>query len=379
MHLDQLELRDFRNYARLSLNLSPGVTIVQGPNGAGKTNLLEGACVAATGASPRARSADELVRWGCEYAHLRGGFAGADGRVGVQVGLAAGGQSQIKLNGAARRRVDLVGRIPVVHFWVDDIAIAKGEPGARRRLLDTELSASSRQYYLDLLRYRRAVSQRNQLLKAIRAGREREDALGAWDRAAACYGARLVAARAEFVEQLGPEVQAAHTALTGRERPFVMQYRPSFAAPNAQSDLPRGKSEERLVEELTKALAKVFRCERSADIAQGATGRGPHRDDLELLLGGQSVRAFASQGEQRGCAVAIRVGLATLIRRLAGETPLLLLDDVLSELDAMHRAGVFSACAGVDQLIITCCDGQDVPEDVRRSARVFEVDDGRLV
>jgi DNA replication and repair protein RecF len=378
MYLRHLELRDFRNYGHVSAEFGRGHVVLHGPNGAGKTNLLEAICVAASGTSPRARTTEELVHWGCEYGFVGGGFVRAENGVQLEVGLAPG-QRQIKVNGAVKRRADLIGVAPVVYFCADDIGVVKGEPGVRRRLVDTELSAVSRSYYFQLTRYRRAIEQRNRVLKDLRARRGRQDALGPWDRAAARYGAGLILARREFLALLGPEVSQAHSTLTGGKQSFVMEYRPSVELRNEQTRGSGGKDRPALVEELAKVLAEMFGRERGADIAQGATGRGPHREDVELLLGGQQVRAFGSQGEQRVCALAIRMGLATVVEQMTGERPVLLLDDVLSELDARHRAGVFAACGQVDQVIITCCDAEDIPAEAGEWAQSYEVRDGRLV
>ena len=338
MYLRHLELRDFRNYGHVSVEFGQGHVVLHGPNGVGKTNLLEAICVAASGTSPRARSTEELVHWGCEYGFVGGGFVGADNGAQLEVGLARSGQRQIKINGAVKRRADLIGVAPVVYFWADDIGVVKGEASVRRRLVDTELSAVSRSYYFQLTRYRRAIEQRNRVLKELRARRGRQDALGPWDRAAARYGAGLIVARSEFLALLGPEVSQAHSTLTGGGQSFVMEYRPSVEPPNEQTGEAGGKDRPGLVEELAKALAEMFGRERAADIAQGATGRGPHREDVELLL-----------------------------------------DDVLSELDARHRAGVFAACGQVDQVIITCCDAADIPAEAGEWAQSYEVRDGRLV
>lgn len=378
MYLRRLELRDFRNYQRADAILPPGMVIFHGANGAGKTNLLEGVCLAASGASPRAQGAVELVRLGEDVGFVRAHFASDERELSVETGLARTGQRQIKINGAVRRRADLIGLAPVVYFSTDDITAIKGEPGARRRLLDTELSCVSRPYYHDLARYRRSLEQRNRLLKEVRAGRGGAEALDAWDRAVARYGARVMAARQAFLASLGPAAAAAHARLTGGARELLVEYRPCLALPDGQCADACQEEPARLVENLSVLLQRVLFEGREADIARGATGAGPHRDDVEVLLGGWPVPAFGSQGEQRTCAIAIRLGLAGVIESMTGRRPLLLLDDVLSELDSRYRAGVFSACAHADQVIITCCDVADIPAGARSGAAAFEVRDGQL-
>lgn len=376
MYLRQLELRDFRNYERLSLPQEAGLVVFHGPNGAGKSNLLEAICVATSGQSPRTRATEELVRAGCDHGFLSGAFAGREGEVSLEVGLARAGPRQIKINGVVKRWSDLIGLAPVVYFSAEDMAAVKGDPGARRQLLDRDLSAVSRSYYFHLFRYRKALHQRNRLLKELRAGRGRPEELGPWDRAAARYGARLMLERSQFIAQLAPECRAAHIQLSRGERPFVIEYRPSVALPNGQNAAADGKEATELVEDIASALAAALQEERGTDIARGTTGSGPHRDDLALLLAGRPARVFGSQGEQRSCAVAMRLGLAAVVHRATEERPLLLLDDVLSELDARYRAGVFAASRGAEQIIITCCDIEDIPAEVRESGAVFEVGDG---
>ena len=226
MQLDHVDLIDFRNYERLSLDLPVGVVVVHGPNGAGKTSLLEAVCVAASGDSPRARTTEEMVRSGAEHAFVRGEFITGSRKTRLEIGLARAGQRQIKIEGVVRRRDDLIGLAPVVLFWAEDIEMVRGEPAGRRRLIDRELSLISSPYWHHLSRYRRALEQRNKLLKFIREGREREDALAPWDRALARHGARIIVERSAFIAALAPRVLAAHDVLTGAQQTLAISYCP---------------------------------------------------------------------------------------------------------------------------------------------------------
>ena len=378
MYLARLEMRDFRNYRHLVLSLPAGVVVLHGPNGAGKTNLLEAIGVAATGESPRARTSEELVRSGGEYAFVRGDFVGSEGSARIEMGLATTGQRRIKIAGVVRRRVDLIGVAPVVLFWVEDIEMVRGEPSGRRRLLDRELSAVRRPYYDHLTRYRRAVEQRNRLLKSVREGRASAESLDPWDRAAARHGARVMLERSEFISSLAPEAERSHEVLAAGGRRLGVEYRPSVAMPDAQSVGADGKERAARVEEIVGNLTKALTEQRSVDIQYGTTVCGPHRDEVELTLDGRPIRVFGSQGEQRSCALAIRLGLAAVVRRMTGQAPLLLLDDVLSELDERHRRGVFEGCAS-EQVIVTCCDLEDIPAEVRRAGAVLEIQEGNVV
>ncbi len=378
MYLTRLELREFRSYERLAIELPVGTVVLHGPNGAGKTNLLEGICVIAAGDSPRARTIGELVRIGSDYGFARAGLIREERPRRIEVGLAARGQRRIRIDGAARRRADLIGMAPVVLFWAADIEVLRGEPSGRRRMLDRELCAVRQSYDYHLSRYRRAVEQRNNLLKALERGRRAEEALAPWESAAARHGARVMLDRSRFLSSLAPHAERAHAILTGGQRGFSVAYAPSVAMPDAQSGTPDGKDDAPAVEEVVRALADALKERRSLDRRQGVTTVGPHRDDIELSLDGRPVRAFASQGEQRSCAVAMRMGFAGVVRRMTDEAPVLLLDDVLSELDERHRRGVFAACKA-EQVIVTCCDEQDVPSDVLGSSAVFALEEGRVV
>ena len=379
MQLQHLTLQNFRNYARGDVRLRSQTVVFHGANGAGKTSLLEAICLAATGYSPRAREMGEMVRTGGDHAFVRAHFRRAEGaEATLETGLARNGTRQIKVNGVVRRRADLIGVAPVVYFSADDLGVIKGEPSARRRLIDRELSAISRTYYFHWQRYQRAIEQRNRLLKDLRARRRGGDGLEPWDRSAARYGARVMLERHAFIQLLARESERAHAVLTGGARRLFVEYLPAVALPNGQSGGDWEKDRDALAEELTSSLTAALRARREGDIAQGVTGCGPHRDDLGLRLGEQALREFGSQGEQRACAASIRIGLASTVEHITGASPVVLLDDVLSELDARYREGVFAASQQAEQVIVTSCDLADIPAGVRGESQIFEVVDGRV-
>ena len=379
MYLARLELRAFRSYSQAELALGRGVVVIHGRNGAGKTSLLEAACMAALGGSPRAGEAREMIRLGQDTSFVRAEFVAGGRRLQVEVGLARSGARQVKLNGAVRRRADLIGMTPLQYFSAADLELIQGEPGARRRLLDAELSATSARYHTLLGRYRRALEQRNRLLKEVRAGRAAIQGLAPWDRALARYGAEVMWERGQFVKALSPAAAAAHARLTGGSQELMIEYRPSVAMSDGQGHTLWEEERTRMVANLAARLESALQEARTEDLARGLTTVGPHRDDMEVLLRGVPARAFGSQGEQRGCALAIRLGLGQVMETTLGEQPVLLLDDVLSELDAQHRAGVFAACPRVEQVIITCCEVGTIPPEALARAQVHEVRDGQLI
>ncbi|MBN1460139.1 MAG: DNA replication/repair protein RecF [Armatimonadetes bacterium] len=377
MYLQHLDITDFRNYESLSVDLPAGVVVLHGDNGAGKSSFLEAVCLTATGESPRTRMTGEMVRADCEHGFVRGHFGRSDHSAKVEVGLARSGQRQLKVDGVVRRRADLIGRVPVVLFWVEDIEMVRGEPSSRRRLINRELSAVSKAYDYHLRRYRRATEQRNRLLKLVRDKTAKAEALDPWDRAVARHGAQIMVERARFLAALAPQAQRAHTLVTEGRKDLRVAYCPSVGMSNGQTSLLDEKNAVTSVEDTTGALLRALQADRSRDLRYGVTNCGPHRDDIELLLDGNSVKAFGSQGEQRSCAVALRLASAAVLREMTGQTALLLLDDVLSELDERHRQGVFEACEA-DQVIVTCCDEQDIPTAARASGAVFSVAGGRI-
>jgi DNA replication and repair protein RecF len=390
MRLVRLQLQDFRSYRQLDLSLDDPWVLLVGANAQGKTNLLEAVTVACAGYSPRAASDADMVRWGQDRARVSAWVATeARGTLELQVTLAAVGRRQVEINGAARRQADLVGTVGVVPFSVDDLDVVKGDPAARRRFLDLELGALNRAYYWNLARYRRALEQRNRLLKEIRGRARAPGELDAWSEQLTRSAAVLVEKRAGFLRALAAHGSRAYRSLTGGDDALELRYAPALDDPGAtRSDDRRGGSLglgvwsriesagqdpvelRRLVaERLQRALAQG----RAQEIERGMTLCGPHRDDFGIIGGGVDLHRFGSQGEQRSAAVALRLGLLQVVAESVGEPPLLLLDDVLSELDHERRAGLFEALGAAGQTIITASDVDVIPDGVRAAARMLKV------
>ena len=376
MWFARLELVDFRSYHRAELDLRPGVSVLVGPNGRGKTNVVEALHRIAVGASHRIAGDAALVREGADDAFIRTLLHTDEGqqrRVDVQLGS---GRNRAQVDGQpVRRAADAHGVLRVIAFAPEDLSLVRGDPSDRRRYLDQLLSQRRASYATAMAEYERVLRQRNALLKDLRTGSGGEDAgadvLDAWTEQLVAHGAPLVAARLAAVAALSGPVSAAHARLTGSEVPVTLQYRSDaliareaaadpvvpdlFAGPGGRIDVVR------IAHLLRGALESAAREERR----RGMTLVGPHRDDLVITLDGLAARTTASQGEAWSVALACKVGSAGLLSEV-GDRPVLLLDDVFSELDDVRRARVATLCEGFDQVVVTAAVDADVPLAGRR-------------
>ena len=340
MILKSLRLSQFRNWNALALDIEPGLTLVLGPNGAGKTNLLEAVTLASLGASLRGAETDHMIQWGSAGGQIRAIFEGQAGPLDVLVKLSPSRAREIRVDSAAVRLRDLVGRVPVITFTPDDLTLIKGEPEARRRSLNMVLCQVERSAMDSLKAYQDALKQRNATLRQMaREGRDEDPALEAWDASLIRHGLAVMKSRAAMVSELGPEVQSFYEGLSNEPGAVEVLYRPSLECPEDED--PGAFWRSRL-----KAL-------RRQELILGATSVGPHRDDLEFLLAGRAVKSFCSQGEQRAVALAYKFAEASYLEKEAGESPLFLLDDVLSELDESRRARLVDFVTQAGQCLVT--------------------------
>jgi len=384
VHLRQLSLTNFRNYARQEFELGPGTVLLLGANAQGKTNVLESVFLLAAGRSERAESDADFIAWGARdepqpHARVVAHAARASGDVTVELTLlgreGAGGHlvasKRIKLNGVAKRAADIAGAILAVLFSTDDMELVRGAPAGRRRYLDVMLSQASRAYGLALRRYNKVVAQRNALLKRIQRGEAEADELAFWDEELASDGGVLFVERARAVAALAAAAAELHERLSGKaaER-FDLAY-----APRLGDGWPPDRIAAADPEAVVAALLARLQAGRPRDIGSGMTLAGPHRDDLTMTLGGEPAAAFASRGQQRTAALALRLAEARLLFERSGERPLLLLDDVLSELDETRRAAVLTAI-DADQAFITSADADRFGAGFAARAQVFCVTAG---
>ncbi|MDQ0260755.1 DNA replication/repair protein RecF [Sinomonas atrocyanea] len=418
MYAERLSLTDFRSYAQLDLELSPGATVLVGQNGVGKTNLVEALGMLSTLSSHRVSSDAPLVRFGAERALVRAAFVRGTQRSALELEINPGRANRGRINrGATIRARDLLGIARTVLFAPEDLALVKGDPSSRRRFLDELLTVLLPHLAGTRADYDRVLKQRNALLKSARAARfsrrggpDARDASGGasvestlevWDTHLAQAGARLLAARVALVGRLAPHLDAAYAQLTDGSKVTRAVYRSSVegAVPDAEEDAddaghapssfgepPAAGGSPGLaglgVDEIAERFLAALAAARPRELERGLTLVGPHRDDLELLLGEAPAKGFASHGETWSFALALRLASYYVMlddSAVPGDEPILILDDVFAELDATRRARLAAIVAKAEQVLVTAAVDADIPPELGgRRIRVFPgaVDDG---
>jgi DNA replication and repair protein RecF len=378
VQLRSLRLRNHRNYAQLDLIPGPGVNVFIGPNGQGKTNLLEAVAMLALSTSPRARRELELIGPVAPVSRIEGEVESGGLKAELAITLTLEGERTrregertrregertrregdrarrvIEVDGVRRRAFDLPGRFRVTLFWPDDLGLVKAGPELRRRFLNQMLVQIEPGYARALAGLKRVLEQRNSLLKRIAAGEEGMDVLEAFNQELVRVSVEVVSARSMAVRELEPEVAMYHAQIAGGERLEIHYEGPP----------------ENLAEAVHNSLGE--------DLRRGSTTVGPHHDDLRVLLGGRDARSYGSQGQQRTAVVSLKLAEAALVARRTGERPVLLLDDVLSELDSERRSALLSQVAGEGQVVITSVEAGPFPPGLLANARVWTVDQGRI-
>ncbi len=357
MLLRRLQLRNHRNYAHLDLAPGPGVNVFIGANGQGKTNLLEAVAMLALSASPRSRRDVEVIGPVAPASRIEAEVESQGRVVELAITLAVEGERvrrAIDVDGARRRAFDLPGHFRVTLFWPDDLGLVKAGPEVRRRFLNQMLVQVEPGYARALSGLKRVLEQRNILLKRMAAGEGGGDVLEVWDEELIRIGGEVSAARAKAVRELQPEAARCHSEVAAGER-LEIEY--------------EGPPED---------LAEAVHNSLGEDLRRGSTSVGPHRDDLRVMLDGREARAYGSQGQQRTAVVSLKLAEAALVAARTGERPVLLLDDVLSELDAERRAALLRRVTGGGQVIITSVEAGPFPPDLMSGARVWNVVGGEI-
>jgi DNA replication and repair protein RecF len=405
VHLKHLSLANFRNFVRLELDLPQAVTLIQGDNAQGKTNLLEAVMLLATSRSPRTGTDREWISWYVDreplpFVRLEALLDRQDEALQLELLMAATGaqtangpafRKRIQVNGVPRRALDLVGLMKVVLFMPEDVALVAGSPSIRRRYLDIALCQLDNHYCRTLSRYQKVVERRNALLRQMRDAGGDPSQLDYWDRELVQLGSYLLAARwtiAERLDALGTEV---HQQITGVSERLRLSYDSTVElAPDqreavvvASSDVAQAseslqmastRSQEIAAEVFTSRLAQLRPRERGA----GLTLAGPHRDDMRFLLAGRDLRLYGSRGQQRIGALCAKLAEVEVMRERTGASPILLLDDVMSELDRVRRDYLLRLLDGSCQAIVTTTDWDDYAPAFRDRVNCLEARAGEI-
>jgi DNA replication and repair protein RecF len=361
-YLRALRLVNFRNYPDDTVILASGLNVVVGDNAQGKTNLLEAISFAVTGSSPRTPNDPEVVRWGQDFARTEARISldGGSGERAVAVGYAPGQKKRLSVDGAPAPSLTNYAAggagVRVVTFFPDDIRIVKGAPADRREFLDGLLSTLRPSYARAAIEYAKAVQQRNQLLRRIRDGFSSKRTLSTWDKKVVELGRTVLEGRSAAIVPLESYFGASLRALYGPEKATI---RYSYSAP---------------LDEYAEALREAH----SADIERGTTSVGPHRDDFEVLLGGVNLTTYGSQGQQRLATLALKFAARDHVREEVGEDPILLFDDVMSELDERRREYLAGYFLESTQAVITTTNLDYFDEEIRERAHVVRISGGAV-
>lgn len=366
MRIARLDLEGFRNYRRASLEFDDGLTILEGPNAAGKTNVVEAIWLGTTGRSFRRVSWADLVRWGDERAAMRLHAEGGGRLLEVRIEARKTGERSFQVNGkTARTTAAVSGRIPTVLFTPDDLSLVKGSAEQRRDEIDQvgeQLSAAYRTLHRE---YHRAVMQRNRLFRDDVPDNEQ---LALWAERVADLGSRLRSHRGRLAARVGEKAAVLYSGLAGGERLSVSYVAgPSSERREIAAEPDTAAEREAILRELSERGAE--------EIKRRATLAGPHRDDIVFKLEGREARAFGSQGQQRSIVLAWKLAELSVVAEVSGQSPLLLLDDVMSELDEERRGALMGLVADEVQTVVTTTNLGYFDQSVLDRARVIAVSD----
>lgn len=343
MRILRAKLENFRGYEHCEFEPCAGVNVLMGNNGQGKTNLLEALYLSCTGRSHRTRQDREMIRWNTEIASVKVQAEKRDGSHEVEIIMPSTGKRHIKIAGReASRSGELMGHVTGVLFSPEDLRVVKDGPAERRRMIDMTLAQIRPAYYYALQRYNRALKQRNEALKAASFNPSVLATLDMWDEQLAMAGCELMQHRRAYITELSAACSETYSEIAGAAETLSIGYIPSAM---------RGDDPGSIMEDLQIA--------RDNDVRRMTTTVGPHRDEIELTINGHDIRNFGSQGQQRTAALSLRLSEMSVMRTILGEWPILMLDDVMSELDPTRRRQLIRRLKDV-QTIVTCTDPEDL-------------------
>ncbi|MCC8060173.1 MAG: DNA replication/repair protein RecF [Clostridiales bacterium] len=358
MIIDSVELKNYRNYNELHMDFSPGTNILYGNNAQGKTNILEAVYVCCTTKSHRGSKDREMIRFGEDESHIKLRIHKKDVPYRIDMHLKKNKAKGVAVNGIPIRRAsELFGIVNVVFFSPEDLNLIKNGPAERRKFVDMELCQLNKLYVHSLVSYNRALMQRNKLLKELIFHPEYEETLDVWDMQLIQYGKELIQYRENFISQLNEMIDEIHWKLSGEKEHLKMVYDPDTAPEFLETEFARS---------------------REQDIRQKTTLTGPHRDDVGFYIGEIDIRRFGSQGQQRTAALSLKLAEIEIVKKIVNDYPVLLLDDVLSELDSERQNHLLDAIRHI-QTMITCTGLEDFVSHRFPIDQIFKVVEGTVI
>lgn len=357
MIIKSLEIVDYRNYNSLNLEFDRGTNILYGDNAQGKTNILEAIYLAATTKSHRGTKDKEIINFDKEEAHIRTFLEKEGIETRVDMHLRKSGTKGIAIDGQRiKKAADLMGICNVVFFSPEDLGIIKNGPSERRRFVDMELCQLDSFYLYNLNHYNKIVNQRNKLLKDMYMNPDLKETLNIWDMQLVSFGSKIIERRKFFAEQLNEIIYDIHKKLSGGREEIRIVYEPDVEIEDYETKLKHSQDR---------------------DIKSKMTTVGPHRDDFSFYVGNIDIRKFGSQGQQRTAALSLKLSEIEIVKKITRDTPILLLDDVLSELDSNRQNYLLNSIGNI-QTIITCTGLEEFVNNRFEINKVFNVSDGNV-
>lgn len=357
MIIKSLELANFRNYEELNISFDKGTNILYGDNAQGKTNILEAIYVSATTKSHKGSKDKEIINFNKEEAHIRTYLEKENVETRVDMHLRKNKSKGIAIDGQKiKKAADLMGLLNVVFFSPEDLSIIKDGPAERRRFADMELCQLDSFYLYNLNHYNKIIGQRNKLLKDMYFQPELKETLNIWDSQLVSFGSKIIERREQFVKQLGDIIFDIHKKLSGGKEELVIAYEPDVS-----------------IEDFEKQM----KYNQDKDIRLKQTTTGPHRDDFSFVVNGVDIRKYGSQGQQRTAALSLKLSEIELVKKISKNTPVLLLDDVLSELDSNRQNYLLNSIGNI-QTIITCTGLDEFINNRFEINKIFKVTNGTV-
>lgn len=368
MKLKQIQLKNYRNYEQVEVECSEDVNIFIGPNAQGKTNLLESIYVLALTKSHRTHKDKELIQWDQNHTSLHGTLERKYGLCKLDLFISQQGK-KARLNGLEQKKLSgYIGALNVVMFAPEDLEIVKGSPGIRRRFMDMEIAQIYPSYMHELAQYQRILAQKNQQLKQYSSSQSAvQSMIEIWNEQLAESGTKIMQKRQQFIYKLQQWAEQIHSGITNRKEKLKISYRPSFAIDSFDN-------EAMVFDQFMVKLSHM----KEQEIRRGMTLIGPHRDDMEFFINEKEVQTFGSQGQQRTTALSVKLAEIELICQEVGEYPILLLDDVLSELDQHRQTQLIETFQNKVQTFITTTGIESVNLHKLKGAKLFEVEEGQI-